>query len=167
MELSINNQNSNIEVKKQEGNKFQISLNGKTLDLDITKVENGIYSILIDGKSYEMKVIPGRNKNNYIIGYHGLSYDIEIIDSEAKYLRNKQNTEEDDEQNFISSPMPGKVIKIPIEVGEKVKPGQTLIIISAMKMESEYKAKRAGVVKEIFAKEGENIEGNQSLILID
>ncbi|MCK4464311.1 MAG: biotin/lipoyl-binding protein [Bacteroidales bacterium] len=167
MEISINNQNSNIEIIKQEGNKFQISLNGKTLDLDITKVEKGIYSILIDGKSYEMEVVPGRNKKNYIIGYHGLSYDIEIIDSEAKYLGNKQNTEEDDDQNSISSPMPGKVIKIPIEVGEKVKPGQTLIIISAMKMESEYKAKRAGVVKEIFAKEGENIEGNQSLILID
>jgi biotin carboxyl carrier protein len=167
MEISINNRNSNIEIIKHEGNKLKVSLDSNILDLDITKVENSIYSILLNGRSYELQIIPGRNKKNYIVGYQGLVYDIEIVDSEAKYKKNRQKSGVDNNQNSVSSPMPGKVIKIPVEEGEKIKPGQTLIIISAMKMESEYKAKRSGVVKKILTKEGETIEGNQSLILIE
>ncbi|MFC2099127.1 biotin/lipoyl-containing protein, partial [Bacteroidota bacterium] len=51
--------------------------------------------------------------------------------------------------------------------GEKVEAGQTVIIVSAMKMESEYKAGHAGVVKEIHVKEGDTIEGNQPLVTIE
>jgi len=63
--------------------------------------------------------------------------------------------------------MPGKIVKITVKAGEKVKQGQTVIIVSAMKMESEYKTGKAGTIKEIYVREGDTIEGNQPLITIE
>jgi len=48
-----------------------------------------------------------------------------------------------------------------------VKQGETVIIISAMKMESEYKTKKDGVVQKVLIGEGATIEGNQTLIIIE
>ena len=45
--------------------------------------------------------------------------------------------------------------------------GQTVIIVSAMKMESEFKAAKAGVVSEIPVAEGDTVDGNQVLVVIE
>ena len=42
--------------------------------------------------------------------------------------------------NCIISPMPGKVVKIPVVVGQEMKAGDTAIVIEAMKMQSNYKS---------------------------
>jgi biotin carboxyl carrier protein len=63
--------------------------------------------------------------------------------------------------------MPGKVVKILVSEGDPIKKGETAVIISAMKMESEYKAPKDGLVKKINIKEGETVEGNQILIELE
>ncbi len=63
--------------------------------------------------------------------------------------------------------MPGKVVKVLVNKGDSVKEGETAIIISAMKMESEYKAPKDGVIKKVNVKDGDTIEGNQILIELE
>ncbi len=63
--------------------------------------------------------------------------------------------------------MPGKIVKILVAEGDKVEAGQTVIIVSAMKMESEFKASKAGIVNEIPVKEGDTVDGNQVLVVIE
>jgi biotin carboxyl carrier protein len=63
--------------------------------------------------------------------------------------------------------MPGKVVKIPVKEGDTVAKGDTVIVISAMKMESEYKSPVDGVVKRVFVQEGQTINGNQPLVEIE
>ena len=74
---------------------------------------------------------------------------------------------EAEDADHISTPMPGQVVKILVEEGQKVKGGETVIIVSAMKMESEYKVQKDRVIKQILVKEGENIDGDQPLILFE
>jgi len=62
--------------------------------------------------------------------------------------------------------MPGKVVNILVKIGDKVKAGDTVIIVSAMKMESEYKVKKDRTIVDILVKEGDTIDGNQPLIII-
>jgi Cu(I)/Ag(I) efflux system membrane fusion protein len=71
-------------------------------------------------------------------------------------------------QSDISGRVSGwiKELKIKAE-GDEVKKGDTLIIISAMKMESEYKAGKDGTISEIFVKEEDTIKANQALIHIE
>ncbi len=54
--------------------------------------------------------------------------------------------------------MPGKIVKIMASVGEKVKKGQTLLILEAMKMENEIKCGTDGVVKAIHVKAGDALD---------
>jgi biotin carboxyl carrier protein len=167
MEILLNDKLMQVDILKKDGNNLEVSIDGKTLDFDVIKVENGIYSILHKGKSYDMEIVPGSNKRNYTVAHRCASCDVEIIDQESKYMKNRMKGQMEEDQNSISSPMPGKVVKVLVDIGDQIEPGQTLIIISAMKMESEYKAKRSGKVKEILTNEGDTIEGNQPLILIE
>ncbi len=63
--------------------------------------------------------------------------------------------------------MPGKVVKLFVSEGDQVEAGQTLIIISAMKMESEFKAPISGKVIRVTTSEGSTVEGKQPLIIIE
>jgi len=167
LEIRLNDRVLNVELVSRDKNHIEILIDDRTYKLDAVKVEEGIYSILLNGKSYTVELIEGDHPKNYKIQTLNRSYDLEIIDAETRYLLSRNKNLNDELDNTISSPMPGKVVKITVKTGEKVEPGQTLIIVSAMKMESEYKAGKAGTIKEIHVKEGDTIEGNQPLISLD
>jgi biotin carboxyl carrier protein len=61
--------------------------------------------------------------------------------------------------------MPGKIVKIDTKVGDVVEPGQTLIILEAMKMENEIKCGVSGTVKAIHVNEGDALE--QGVLMIE
>ncbi len=63
--------------------------------------------------------------------------------------------------------MPGRVVKILVKEGDKVKGGDTVIVVSAMKMESEYKVVKDRTILKVLVKEGENIDGDQPLIELE
>ena len=60
--------------------------------------------------------------------------------------------------------MPGTVIKVVVEKGEKVEKGDHLLITEAMKMETTVQAPFTGVVKDIYVKDGEAIQNGDLLI---
>jgi len=93
--------------------------------------------------------------------------DVEVIDAETRYLMNRGAGDTDEGELSISSPMPGKVVEIPVKVGDKIKEGTTVIIVEAMKMQSEYKVKKDRVVVEILVKEGDAIDGKQPLVIVE
>lgn len=166
LEININGNSSSVELLSKDGNKHQVSIDGELFEVDLVMVENGVYSIIYKNKSYNVELIQGREPKTYTINTLYNSYDVDIMDAEAKYLRGRKHEDMDDD-SAISSPMPGKVVKILVKTGDKVKAGDTVIIISAMKMESEYKVKRDRVIKDILVKEGDTIDGHQPLIIIE
>ena len=166
LEINIDGNSSSVELLSKDGNKHQVAIDGKLYEVDLVMVENGVYSIIYKNKSYNVELIQGREPKTYTINTLYNSYDIDIMDAEAKYLKGRKQDELDDDSS-ISSPMPGKVVKILVKIGDKVKAGDTVIIISAMKMESEYKVKSDRVVKDILVKEGDTIDGHQPLIIIE
>ncbi len=165
-EININDQTRKIELLNREGNKVKIALDGKKYDADIVMVERGVYSLIMDGISYNVELFENGSCKKYIVNTLYESFDVEVVDAESKYLKSRKKDEGDDE-NFISTPMPGKVVKIPVKVGDKVKAGDTVVIISAMKMESEYKVKKDRIIKDIKVKEGDTVDGHQPLIYIE
>ena len=166
LEINIDGNSSSVELLSKDGNKHQVSIDGKLFEVDLVMVEEGDYSIIYRNKSYNVELVQGREPKTYTINTLYNSYDVDIMDAEAKYLKGRKQDELDDD-SAISSPMPGKVVKILVKIGDKVKAGDTVIIISAMKMESEYKVKRDRVIKDILVKEGDTIDGHQPLIIIE
>ena len=67
----------------------------------------------------------------------------------------------------LNAPMPGKVVEIKIKKGAKIKKGDTLIILEAMKMEHKVLAPSDGKVKEILINKDEQVENGATLVVLD
>jgi pyruvate carboxylase subunit B len=67
----------------------------------------------------------------------------------------------------VQSPMPGKVVKVLVGVGDEVKSGQGVVVVEAMKMENELKSPKDGKVKAVAVKEGQAVEAGQSLVTLE
>lgn len=117
------------------------------------------------GKSYNAEFVRSENGKNYKVNTNFSTYDVEIIDSSAKYLRMKKGNDEL-QDNKIVSPMPGKIVSIPVCVGDHLNAGDTAVVIEAMKMQSNYKVTSNCTVKEILIKEGDTVSADQVLILL-
>lgn len=103
---------------------------------------------------------------------------LELFPQVAKdYLTNikctahKEVAEVADEQkvvgNLITSPMPGRVFKLMVKVGDTVKANQDVMILEAMKMENNIASPYAGTVRQIFVSEGDPVSDGAKMIEIE
>ena len=67
---------------------------------------------------------------------------------------------------IIKSSMPGKVVRIMVEKGQRVEKGQPLLILEAMKMENEIRTDTAGIVQELGVAVGAKVEAGAFLAKI-
>jgi biotin carboxyl carrier protein len=167
LEIKINQRLSKVKMLARDKNKVKINVDGRIYDIDLCKVEENEYSVLLDGNSYNIEVIEGETSKKYIANTYFKSFDIEIVDAETRYQQNRNKGALDQTDNTISTPMPGKIVRIPVKAGDKVKAGQTVIVVSAMKMESEYKVSRDATIKKILVNEGDTVKSHQPLLLIE
>lgn len=167
LEFSIDGRKPEVKLLESDGSRVKISIDGRVYDADIVQLGNGLYSIIIEGQSYSIEMIEGDTPKHYVLNTLYKSFHVEIIDAEKRYQSSRLKGSVNGGENNISSPMPGKVVSIPVKIGQKVEAGQPVIIISAMKMESEIKVKNAGTVKEIRVKEGAIVDAHQILMIIE
>ncbi|MGF1584465.1 MAG: acetyl-CoA carboxylase biotin carboxyl carrier protein subunit [Bacteroidales bacterium] len=167
IEIKSGDHVKSVEILSRDGNKIRIVIGGKEYILDIVKVEKNIYSVLMGNKSFDIEVVPSGKKNMYSVKYICHFYNIEIVDAELRYMQNRLKSTGENQENIISSPMPGKIVKVLVKAGDEVESGQVVIIVSAMKMESEYKSGRNGKVKEVLVGEGDIIDSNMPLIVLE
>jgi glutaconyl-CoA decarboxylase len=66
----------------------------------------------------------------------------------------------------VTCPMPGSIMEIQVSVGARVKEGDVLLILEAMKMENEIMAPKGGVISRIPVTVGESVETGDTLIVI-
>jgi biotin carboxyl carrier protein len=67
----------------------------------------------------------------------------------------------------VRAQMPGKIIRVMVEVGQVVQKDQSLIVMEAMKMENEIRAHQAGKVSHVKVTEGKTVETGADLILLE
>jgi len=66
--------------------------------------------------------------------------------------------------SIVRAPIPGKLVKLLVKAGDRVKAGQTLAVLEAMKMENELRAPRDASVAAVHASEGATVETGQELL---
>lgn len=120
---------------------------------DIVEVEPGIYSILIGERSYEVRI------EGELANLRGAIFP--IAEEIATTSRNGSGSAR------ITSPMPGKVIRLLVSEGDTVEAGQGIIVVEAMKMQNEMKAPRGGVVKSLKVTPGATVTAGELLALIE
>ena len=66
----------------------------------------------------------------------------------------------------VGSPMPGVIVDVKVKEGAVVAEGDTLFVLSAMKMETAIKAGKAGEVKSVLVNSGDNVDGDDLLAVV-
>jgi len=67
----------------------------------------------------------------------------------------------------VGASMPGSVVDVAVHVGQRVEPGEPLIVLSAMKLETVISAPCAGAVQSIHVHVGDNVDPNDLVVTID
>lgn len=166
-EISIEHRTASVEVLNRAGDRTLIQVDDRKYDLDIVEVQKGAYSIIYNGHSYNVEIIPGENSKKYTVITFNKTFNVEVIDAESKYISNRNKGMEMEGSDQVASPMPGKVVKIPVNVGDEVSAGQTLIVVEAMKMQSEFKSPGEKIVQAILVKEGDTVDSHQVMIRLE
>jgi pyruvate carboxylase subunit B len=157
------------------GKKFEIEINregevwvnGTMRHVDFRAMEgSNVYSLLLDNRSIEAAIDSHDEVYNVLIT--GALYEAKVIDERYQRLMAMAGGSLGSEsgETIIRSPMPGTIVKIPVQEGDIVKAGQTVIVLESMKMENELKAPYAGVISRIYVTTGNSVEQNKPLVTI-
>jgi biotin carboxyl carrier protein len=119
-------------------------------EFSIEKLEPGCHSVLIGGRSYRVTS-----------GMAG----VEVFDPRGWRAR-KAGTATQGRHDVIA-PMPGKVVRLLVAVGDAVEPGQGLVVVEAMKMQNEIKSRKAGRVAEVRTKPGAAVTAGEILLVVE
>ncbi len=167
IEIKLNDRIASVEVLNQNENLLEIKVDDIIYNVDLMHNDDGLFSILENNHSHNISLVPNTKPKSYTAYTLYQTYDLEVIDAESRYIKNRGDGASAQSEKKITAPMPGKIVKVLVGKGQEVKKGDTAVIISAMKMESEYKAAVDGLIKEIHVNEGDTVDTNQVLIEID
>jgi biotin carboxyl carrier protein len=125
-------------------------------------------TIKVDGKEYDVRV-EETGDGKILVHCNGDVYEVESTqDTQASiFNRVKKEKIEDSGKCVITAPLPGTIYEVKVNKGEKVREGQSLIKLIAMKMENDIIAKRSGIVKEIKVKKNDSVSKDDILMVIE
>ncbi|HRY33298.1 MAG TPA: acetyl-CoA carboxylase biotin carboxyl carrier protein subunit [Bacteroidales bacterium] len=164
MEIKIGKRTAQVKFLEKRENLMIIEVDQKVYEVDVMMVGDMIYSLIYQGESFNIEMIQGSSPNKYDVNTLYNSYQIEIIDQAARLRSDRHADGEAGDENHIITPMPAKIVSIPVSEGQEVAKGTTLIVVSAMKMEIEHKAPRDCKIRKIFVKEEDTVNVNEVLI---
>lgn len=143
-----------------------VSIDGRVQEVDFESVSGQpVYSLIIDGKSYESYVY--ETEEGWQVLTRGRQYNLTIEDEREKRLRAAAGSGVAESGEYhLKAPMPGLVVLIPIQEGDKVEKGQVILILESMKMQNELKSPKAGTVGRIRVKQGDTVEQRQALLSV-
>ncbi len=153
----------NIETNKREKGEpdgFIVSLGEKEYRFKATCVSPNCLSILSEGKNAIAYV--AESENSFYVHIKGRVVELDKVkDDSDNFTKEAVEFVSKDE---ISTPMPGKVVKILVKEGDKVTARQPLVIVESMKMENEIKSPTDGKVKSIHFGPGDLVKPGQPII---
>jgi biotin carboxyl carrier protein len=154
-DVTVNDRAAELQLERE-----RFEYNGITREYSMEPSGPGVFSILIEGRSYRATVLaPGTIQVNDRI------FNVEVFD--PRELRARTSAGASLGRQNIVAPMPGKVVRILVSVGDSIEPGQGLIVVEAMKMQNEMKSPKAGIVVEIRTKDGATVAAGEILVVIE
>ncbi|MDD3727695.1 MAG: biotin/lipoyl-binding protein [Dysgonamonadaceae bacterium] len=102
---------------------------------------------------------------NYLKGQRKQEFESKNVTKEATKPKEKQEQAQTQvAKEIIESPMPGSILKLNVKVGDKVKKGEVVLILEAMKMENDIIAETSGTVSKVVVEEGSFVQAGSPMI---
>ncbi len=162
--LTLDGRSAEVDFSTEEG-LVVLDVEGRRMRADFTRLPDGeVYSLLVEGRSYEVRVTPDGD----VLGvtWQGRTIPVEVKHPLEKLLQQQAATAHGHGET-ISAPMPGAVVAIRVKPGDVVKPGQSVLVLEAMKMQNELVSHAGGVVAEILVAEKAAVSAGQKLLTLE
>jgi biotin carboxyl carrier protein len=160
---------------------FVIEIDGRTWTVDAARVDAQSLSLLVDSRlppsdadnkedgrlqSFEVMVVPDAVSGRLIVTVGARSVAV-VLNGRRRWGRKGDGGGHAGEgpQNIVA-PMPGKIVRVLVAVGQVVRARQPVVVVEAMKMENELRAGRDGIVTEVKVREGQSVEAGGLLAVI-
>lgn len=146
------------------GKKFKVTVKGETFEVEIEEIKSS------SPKISHLEKIESKEKPEVTEVQKTTKTEItteQPVESYQKQQIKKPGVIEEAGTNYIFSPLPGKILSVNVKKGSKVKEGNLLLIIEAMKMENEIFASEDAIIKEIFVSSGDYVSTGDKLIMME
>lgn len=166
LQAELNNETFEIEVKR-DGDKVFARVDDRNYELEASEVEPNVYLLKNKNDIYEVFVAPKTEQNApFYVKIKNQEFEINLID--PKRLRGSSAASElADGIAEIKTAMPGKLVRVLVELGAEIKKGNPVLVVEAMKMQNEMKSPKDGIVKEIRFEEGATVNAGDVLAIIE
>jgi biotin carboxyl carrier protein len=164
--LSLQQQEpTRVVVERLGEGRYAVTLDGHRYEVDSLQLPHGAVSMIVEDESYSVEF---EEKGDEVkVFLRGQVTRFDLADERRLRLRQMTAAFGVEGKQTLFAPMPGKVVKVFVQVGDEVTEGQGLVVVEAMKMENELKAPRAGKVTQVFAKEGTPVENGAPLVVVE
>ncbi|SFC83281.1 biotin/lipoyl-containing protein [Spirosoma endophyticum] len=158
---SLNNQSLTIDFAPDGP-----TLNGEPFVWDLAKLSDRTFHIIHQNRSYNAEVLDlNAAEKTVSLKINGHTHQVQLKDRFDLLLEKMgMNNVASAKVNNLKAPMPGLIVGIPVQVGDVVAKGDSMLILEAMKMENLLKASGDGTVKTIHIAKGDRVEKGQVLI---
>ena len=170
MKITKNNSNyivsgeKDIAVQLRDNKIYKIGK--KKHSVVIEKQLGNEYIIKFDDKKHLGEII-SLKQNHCVVSVNGNTYNL-VIKTERSYKMTKQLEKEIPQTNIkLPAPLPGVICDVFVTKDQKIKKGEPLLILEAMKMQNEIQSPATGIIKNIYIREGESVMKDQSMLEIE
>lgn len=164
-EIQINGVRRTIEFDRS---RMDFAVDGRKIIADAVEISAGRYSILLNGRSFdvtvEKDVTMEKVGGSFLVRTADDEFHVEILDPRS-WRRSRGGSITLEGRQQVTSPMPGKIVRVLATAGEKVEAGQGLLVIEAMKMQNEIRSPKSGIVEKL-ALEGQTVTAGEILAVI-
>ncbi len=147
----------------------RVKVNGTVLSASLSELAGTPVALLSLGDSVHRVVVTrDSSKGRYVLSLDGRRYEVEALDERTRAIRRlSSNASGPRGPAPLVAPMPGLIVRVSVEVGASVQPGQGLVVMEAMKMENELRSASAGTVKSIRVGPGMAVERGAVLVELE
>jgi biotin carboxyl carrier protein len=149
----------------QRGDGYRVVIGDKVLDVDAVHLQGHAVSLITGTRSARCDIEPGKDGRLSVL-VNETAIPLELLDERRLRLRKAAGKFSLEGPQRIDAPMPGKVVRVLVKLGDEVAEGQGLLVVEAMKMENELRSPKAGKVTELLAVEGAAVESGAKLAVV-
>jgi biotin carboxyl carrier protein len=166
-DVAVNGRPWKIAIESRErGSEATVVVKGKKRVLNVRWIDADTLS-LIEGSSVR-EVRFDLRKDALRVGLDGKIFEAITMRGRVNFRdRGKNAPDLLSGPNAVKAPMPGRIVRVLVAVGDRVTAGQGVVIVEAMKMENELRSNRDGVVKEVNVRQAAAIEAGTVLVVIE
>lgn len=161
-----------VTVESLGEGRFRVVIDGRERVLSARRGDGSVWLVLEEGKTQVRRIDVDTDKHGEpVVELGGVQLAMKLLDplrvrlEKAHAVASKGKGASGPE--LVRTPMPGKLVKLLVKVGDAVTAGQAVAVVEAMKMENELRANRAGTVAAVVGLEGQTLEAQQHLITIE